>query len=1308
MPDNQHSIRLLLDFDQVISWPETIRVTKKALSFFDTHLKLERVSITLNDIHNQSFEVFTKDTSIPHLSSGDKHPLSGLVRQKADTPVEPRYIHDISTVSNPSSVVKALSSAGIQAFFDVPLVIGDDLVGSLNIGSRQRDGVSPQTQEIVTLLSARLSLALFHARLHGDLKQKEAALEASERGHRELIDQAGDIILKADLKGRIVQANIAATRLLGYTNTEILSMNLTELIEADTLARKPLRYDLLNEGLNVLTERVFQTKDGRFIPIEMNSRKLSDGTLMSIVRDLSERNSTNELLLDQKNQISALLDATPTPMYAKDPDGRYTMLNDAYLSFFGKTRTEMLGKTVTEVWEGKASSLQVEIDDKKLLRSNKKQSYSTEFTDASGRMRQVLLRKARYLDGQGKPAGFVGTLLDYTDLKVAEDRYRALFANSPDPIVVHDGAVLLGANQAAAAFFKTEDADKYLKKPLSRFIHPDSVADAKNRIKDLLRSKSPNKLMRQKFVVSTGEVRDVEAMSVSLEDGGRPIIMTSFRDVTDEHATRQALLNSEERYRRSFNYSPTAMVLHDKGVLLDANQAALSFVGADSLEDVLGIDLFSLVHPDYRKVSRESVERLLETGTPSEGVREHKYLTLAGEERWVEISGVVVKQADKNVILLSFNDIHDRVTARDQLDKSRQQLEVITGHLTSSLVLVDLDLSLLYVNQAAATLMHVNSTAIQGAPLKTIVPEEYLAVGLKYQQRLLRGEVCSFQHHYQSKSKGSLVFVLTLIPVKAEDGEVMAFLVQVDDVTEIESARKEIAENKELLELIVDTIPGLFSYSDMNEKYLYVNEAYAGWYGYKKAEVIGKSFNQIIPEDTYLEIQPYLSRISTGEPLSYSRTSNGPDGRAHDLDIRYIPHFDTDKQPKAFLTSLQDVTEQNEYERFRDSLRHLARQLTVSLNPREVGVIAASLLHNLFKYDAFALYRINIDENQAVGLFAQDTFTGEDRPVEVETEVNTLNAKDGVAAFILPTPRLVNRKEDNEGAIVAPFGDSSRRSLSLVFAPIFWEGKQIGSFTLQSYTAEHFKDDDLQKLKVFANQIGGALVRAQADELIQEQTKELKDRERQLQTSIKEKEVLLKEVYHRTKNNMQVIVGLLEMQGMKTTSAEIQTVVTEMTNRIYSMSMVHDLLYRSRNLAEIMLDTYLQKLVSRLILAYKTTLGEITLVCSSESIPINIQTAIPLGLVINEIVSNALKYAFPDHRDGIITVRTQGLEGTGLAIEIGDDGVGLNRGVDLSSADTLGLQIIRDIVDLQLFGKLKTSSNDGVKYFITIPSLKLD
>jgi len=207
---------------------------------------------------------------------------------------------------------------------------------------------------------------------------------------------------------------------------------------------------------------------------------------------------------------------------------------------------------------------------------------------------------------------------------------------------------------------------------------------------------------------------------------------------------------------------------------------------------------------------------------------------------------------------------------------------------------------------------------------------------------------------------------------------------------------------------------------------------------------------------------------------------------------------------------------------------------------------------------------------------------------------------------------------------------------------------------------------------------------------------------------VQEKEVLLKEVYHRTKNNMQVIVGLLEMQGMKTKNTETQAVVDEMTNRIYSMGMVHDLLYRSRNLAEIMLDTYLEKLVDRLVLAYKTTLGEIILDCQSATIPVNIQTAIPLGLVINEIVSNALKYAFPDQRDGKILIRTQPYGEGGLTIEIGDNGVGMPESVDLSTFETLGMQIIHDIVDLQLFGELETSTREGVKYFITIPNLKLD
>ncbi len=1148
---------------------------------------------------------------------------------------------------------------------------------------------------------------MVHAQLQDYLKKKESALEASERGYRELIDQAGDVILKGTMQGDIIQANIAATRLLGWSNDELLQMNISNLFEPDILVKKPLRYDLLKQGATVLSERVFKAKDGQLIPVEMNSKMLTGGTLVTIARDLRERNASKKLLLAQHNQIKALFDATPVPMYAKDLNGRYILLNDAYLKFFGKTREEMLGKTVTEVWSTPSAKRMAE-DDLVLLQHNEKQAYVTRLKDAREITRQVFIRKARYLNVNGEPAGFVGTLMDFTELNDAKNRYKTLFNNSPDPIVVHNGKILITANQAAVRFFDAENPDDYINSSLGDFIHPDSLKEAKSRIKALISSKQPNQKVSMKFMTASGALRDVEVMSVPIEYQDQVVIMSSFRDVTSEKTTRKALLDSEERYRRAFKYSPTAMVVHDEGFLLDANQAALNFIGAKRLKDVVGLDLFTLVHPDFIGAAREEGERLLKTKMPDGVVREQKYLTLQGEERWVEVLGVPINQADKTVILLSIIDIHDRVTIRDQLKKSQQQLEQITEHLTSYLFLVDLDLKVLYVNSATSKLLKSKHGNLLGKPLDTIIPKKEMDIGLSYLPRLLKGEVFSFQLPFSSPTGGEMAFKITLIPIKGENGDILALLLQMDDISEIEAAREELAENKDLLELIVDTIPGLFLYADLNERYLYVNKTYANWYGYTKSQVIGKNFNKIIPSEIYNEIQPYLSKISRGEQLSFSRKTKGPDGRVHDLDIRYIPHFDNNNKPKAFLASLQDVTEQKEDEVFRASLSQLARQLTVSLELREIGVIASSLLYDLFDHDAFSLYQINLAEDVAVPLYAEDTFVGTNRPVEVKIETNALTLENGVATFILPTPILVNRNEDDNEAIPAPFGDVTRPGLSLVFVPIFFEGEQIGTFTLHSYISGHFQEDDLPKLKIFANQIGGALVRAQADKLIKQQTVELQKRKTELEASIREKDVLLKEVYHRTKNNMQVIVGLLDMQGLKTSSEETQIILEEIKNQIYSMSMVHDLLYRSKNLAEIMLDTYLEKLVERLVVAYKTSSGEIGVTCQCDAIPVNIQTAIPLGLVINEIVSNALKHAFPKNQGGELTIKIKRIGKKGLSLEVGDNGVGMDAELQLDSADTLGLRIIHDIVHLQLLGEIKSSTRKGVKYIITIPNLKLD
>ncbi len=214
--------------------------------------------------------------------------------------------------------------------------------------------------------------------------------------------------------------------------------------------------------------------------------------------------------------------------------------------------------------------------------------------------------------------------------------------------------------------------------------------------------------------------------------------------------------------------------------------------------------------------------------------------------------------------------------------------------------------------------------------------------------------------------------------------------------------------------------------------------------------------------------------------------------------------------------------------------------------------------------------------------------------------------------------------------------------------------------------------------------------------------------EMKLQASLFEKEVLLKEVYHRTKNNMQIIVGLFDLQQRKAGSSSLGNIFKEMSDRIYSMSMVHDLLYRSKNFSEVKLDQYFLNLSNRLITVYENPEVDVDLELDAVSIPINIQFATPLGLVITEILSNSLKYAFAGRSKGKITITARFESDLGLLLTIGDDGVGVDETFDSHTKDTLGVYIIRTLVENQLYGGLSTTTENGLTYFLVFPDLLLE
>jgi two-component sensor histidine kinase len=215
--------------------------------------------------------------------------------------------------------------------------------------------------------------------------------------------------------------------------------------------------------------------------------------------------------------------------------------------------------------------------------------------------------------------------------------------------------------------------------------------------------------------------------------------------------------------------------------------------------------------------------------------------------------------------------------------------------------------------------------------------------------------------------------------------------------------------------------------------------------------------------------------------------------------------------------------------------------------------------------------------------------------------------------------------------------------------------------------------------------------------------RERKRSEEQLQASLLEKEVLLKEVYHRVKNNLQVISSLLSLQSEYIKDKQDIEIFQQSQQRIASMALIHEKMYQSPDLARINLREYVEDLVISLCTSYDRSASAIALSINiEEHILLGLDTAIPCGLIIHELVSNSLKYAFPVGRKGEISIEVKEIVAGKILLNVKDDGVGLPTNFNFADVASLGWQLV-DALASQLTGNININSDIGVEFQITFP-----
>jgi two-component sensor histidine kinase len=211
-----------------------------------------------------------------------------------------------------------------------------------------------------------------------------------------------------------------------------------------------------------------------------------------------------------------------------------------------------------------------------------------------------------------------------------------------------------------------------------------------------------------------------------------------------------------------------------------------------------------------------------------------------------------------------------------------------------------------------------------------------------------------------------------------------------------------------------------------------------------------------------------------------------------------------------------------------------------------------------------------------------------------------------------------------------------------------------------------------------------------------------KQLEIQLQKSLQEKTLLIKEIHHRVKNNMQLISSLLNLEISKTDNRDVHAILRESQNRILSMARIHQALYQSRDFSKIEFKSYIERLISNLRYSYQSQVCDLSLTIQVDEMALGIDQAVPLALILNELISNVFKHGFPKHWQGRrrLTVRLNRDKEDQVYLSVQDNGIGFPGRIDFRKTETLGLQLVLMLVEDQLDGRIQMTTAKGTSFEI--------
>ena len=1026
--------------------------------------------------------------------------------------------------------------------------------------------------------------------------------------------------------------------------------------------------------------RFFHPRKKKYIHIEeqitpqLNSNGKYIGNF-GFIREVTNQIEYEQQLNQQTLKAQNYLDVANVVLIVFNRDQTVALINKMGCKLLGYKESEIIGKNWFDNFVPKeVRKIRREWFLNSIAGKHTQDIYTGEILSKKGEIRIISWKGSLIRDNKNNITSILSSGEDITKkliaekaLKDSEKRFRLLSNATFEGIVFSERGRLIDVNDQAIKMFEYSNVQELIGKHLL----VDFVLEKEhNTVRKFFRSKKSQSLEIQTKTKS-GKILTVEAKTQVIPYFGRTINATVIYDITERKQYELQLEQSRENYKNLIDSSPIGILIYKRDELQFANSSALKLLEVQMFDKIYLTSLFHFIVPEFKKQITEGIKHIhkIKTFPPTE----IKVKTLKNNIKEFEISFATITYNGDDAIQVLLQDntakkqlikeqlraqlaeetnsklqqeISDRKETERQLKETQKYTRLLIDSSLDMICAFDKKGNITEFNTAAQKIFGYELSEIIGKPVKILYPNsEYpLQLDELYSKEKYAGEVINIK-----KNGEKFIAYLSSSVLKNEKSVVVGAMWVSRDISEIKKAEEELRDSEERYRAIYNQVFIGIAQLRLSGKFMQVNDQICKMLGYSKEELCHKSWDEIIVKEIP-RLSNYMEKLINGQSkkISFEKNFFHKKGHVVNANATLSVVLDTHGNPSHFIAILQNITEQKKLEQ--DKQAQAARH----------DAIIENSSHIIWTTDR-QMCLTSFNKNYVLDLMKH----------------YNVKATVGLSAVSI---KLVLTEEYNNYWL-------KKYEAVLRGEAQYFETKMID------------KQNNIVWREIFLNPIfdeKGKLVEVAGIGL---DITEKKLANEKIRSSLKEKEVLLKEVHHRVKNNLQVISSILNLQSSYVKDQATLTILKESQDRIKSMAFIHESLYQTKDFTSINFSEYIVNLSRNLIHSYSRLDYEIKLNLEIQNVFLNLDLAIPCGLIINEIITNALKYAFVDiQTDAAINVKMD-LKDEFVYLQIKDNGRGIPEHISYRNTESLGLQLVVTLVD-QLNGTITLNNKTGVEFNI--------